>query len=277
MRPVSRGRGGLAMKAMDNASKNAGEMLEDPYAEHEQPGPSGQDHAARLRRSFRAARPIQLDLSGAILDMTIWKHSNVGTVVQVIGSGPRRGVQPAEELPEIYNALQVDQHDERKLSTEQIDVVVRGSAAHRPREPACVRLRWSLDGRDHVRGMDVRSIPVSPSRFPSGASSTRAESSTCSAEPVDEQGPVGGRRRGRRAAGRSTGQRREFDRTSSTKTRDLRDGHQGHRPARPLREAVGRTGLFGGAGVGKTVIIHGAHQQHRDGAWRLRSVFCGCR
>ena len=34
----------------------------------------------------------------------------------------------------------------------------------------------------------------------------------------------------------------------------------------------GKIGLFGGAGVGKTVLIHGAHQQHRQGARRPLGV-----
>jgi F-type H+/Na+-transporting ATPase subunit beta len=36
--------------------------------------------------------------------------------------------------------------------------------------------------------------------------------------------------------------------------RDVRDRHQGHRPAHPVRQG-GKIGLFGGAGVGKTVLI----------------------
>jgi hypothetical protein len=35
---------------------------------------------------------------------------------------------------------------------------------------------------------------------------------------------------------------------------DVRDRHQGHRPADPVRQG-GKIGLFGGAGVGKTVLI----------------------
>ncbi len=37
--------------------------------------------------------------------------------------------------------------------------------------------------------------------------------------------------------------------------RDVRDRHQGHRPARPRTCQGGKIGLFGGAGVGKTVLI----------------------
>ena len=33
----------------------------------------------------------------------------------------------------------------------------------------------------------------------------------------------------------------------------------------PYRKG-GKIGLFGGAGVGKTVLIHGAHQQRREGS-----------
>ena len=35
----------------------------------------------------------------------------------------------------------------------------------------------------------------------------------------------------------------------------------------------GKIGLFGGAGVGKTVLIHGAYLQHRHGARRLFGIY----
>ena len=53
--------------------------------------------------------------------MTLWKHSNVGRVVQIIGNVV--DVEFASgQLPAIYNALRVE--DEGELSTSKIDVTV---------------------------------------------------------------------------------------------------------------------------------------------------------
>jgi F-type H+-transporting ATPase subunit beta len=55
--------------------------------------------------------------------------------------------------------------------------------------------------------------------------------------------------------------------------RNLRNGHQGHRCARAL-ERGGKAGLFGGAGVGKTVLLtEMIHNMigHHEGV----SIFCG--
>jgi F-type H+-transporting ATPase subunit beta len=67
-------------------------------------------------------------------------------------------------------------------------------------------------------------------------------------EPVDfPDRPVN-----RRNAGRFTAPRRP--REAVDRAEDVRDRHQGHRPARAVLQG-GKIGLFGGAGVGKTVII----------------------
>jgi hypothetical protein len=68
-------------------------------------------------------------------------------------------------------------------------------------------------------------------------------------EPVDELGPVNAEEALADPPRGAADLRRAVD-----QGRDLRDGHQGHRPARPL-QAGGKIGLFGGAGVGKTVLI----------------------
>ena len=67
-------------------------------------------------------------------------------------------------------------------------------------------------------------------------------------EPVDEQGPVDATTD---PADPSPGAR---VRRPGTEGRDLRDRHQGRRSASPVPRG-GKIGLFGGAGVGKTVII----------------------
>ena len=43
----------------------------------------------------------------------------------------------------------------------------------------------------------------------------------------------------------------------------------------PLHLRGGKVGLFGGAGVGKTVLIHGAHPQYRERSTAVMSVFAG--
>ena len=67
-------------------------------------------------------------------------------------------------------------------------------------------------------------------------------------EPVDERGP--GRATKRRPIHRAAPAFTE----QSTEARDPGHRHQGHRPARPYAKG-GKIGLFGGAGVGKTVTI----------------------
>jgi F0F1-type ATP synthase beta subunit len=77
-------------------------------------------------------------------------------------------------------------------------------------------------------------------------------------EPVDERGPINVRTD--RAIHAPAP---EF--IDQSTDRDPRHRYQGHRPARPYSKG-GKIGLFGGAGVGKTVLIHGTDQQHRQAA-----------
>ena len=67
-------------------------------------------------------------------------------------------------------------------------------------------------------------------------------------EPIDERGPIGSDMT-RPDPCRGSAVRRPVDRSLDPGHR-----HQGHRPARALRQG-GKIGLFGGAGVGKTVLI----------------------
>ena len=70
----------------------------------------------------------------------------------------------------------------------------------------------------------------------------------------------------RRRRCRSTGPRRRFV-DQSTKVEIFETGIKVIDLLAPYRKG-GKIGLFGGAGVGKTVLIHGAHQQRRQGARR---------
>ena len=53
--------------------------------------------------------------------MTLWKHTNVGRVVQVIGSVVDIEFSSGQ-LPAIYNAVHI--LDEEALSTEKMDIMV---------------------------------------------------------------------------------------------------------------------------------------------------------
>ena len=81
-------------------------------------------------------------------------------------------------------------------------------------------------------------------------------------EPVDEAGPVNAQE----APRRSTAPRRPSS-DQSTKVEIFETGIKVIDLLAPYRKG-GKIGLFGGAGVGKTVLIHGAHQQRREGARR---------
>ena len=67
-------------------------------------------------------------------------------------------------------------------------------------------------------------------------------------EPIDGKGPS---RRRRATPSTATA---PIVRGPDHRDRGVRDGHQGHRPHRPFAKG-GKVGVFGGAGVGKTVII----------------------
>src|SRR3972149_3938155 len=53
--------------------------------------------------------------------MTLWKHTNVGRVVQVIGNVVDMEF-PSGQLPAIYNALRIV--DEKELSPEKLEITV---------------------------------------------------------------------------------------------------------------------------------------------------------
>ncbi len=91
-------------------------------------------------------------------------------------------------------------------------------------------------------------------------------------EPVDEMGPVGGENAADVERWPIHRLAPKFDQLEP-KTEIFETGIKVVDLLAPYVKG-GKTGLFGGAGVGQDGHHHGADQQHRDGAW-WTSVFCG--
>jgi F-type H+-transporting ATPase subunit beta len=185
-----------------------------------------------------------------------------GTVVQVIG--PVLDVEfAAEELPEIYNALKLETTNE---AGQQIELVAEVQQ-HIGRGQVRAVSMSSTDGV--TRGMKVVDTGSSIS-VPVGEPSLGRILNVLG-EPVDEMGPVGGEGAElerwpihRLAPG--------FDQLEP-KTEIFETGIKVVDLLAPYVKG-GKTGLFGGAGVGKTVIImeliNNIAMEHGG-----KSVFCG--
>ncbi len=188
-------------------------------------------------------------------------ENNVGRVVQVIG--PVLDVEFApENLPEIYNALRLTAESE---SGRAIDLVAEVQQHVGRAQVRAV----SMSSTDGVRrGMEVvdtgRAIAM-----PVGESALGRILNVLG-EPVDEQGPV---------AGGAETERWPIHRLAPSfddlepKTEIFETGIKVVDLLAPYVKG-GKTGLFGGAGVGKTVIImeliNNIAMEHGG-----RSVFCG--
>jgi F-type H+-transporting ATPase subunit beta len=185
-----------------------------------------------------------------------------GSVVQVIG--PVLDVEfAAEELPDIYNALRLETTNEagQKIS------LVAEVQQHIGRGQVRAVSMSSTDGV--TRGMAVHDTGA-PISVPVGEPSLGRILNVLG-EPVDEMGPVGGegaelvRWPIHRLAPR-------FDQLEP-KTEIFETGIKVVDLLAPYVKG-GKTGLFGGAGVGKTVIImeliNNIAMEHGG-----RSVFCG--
>src|SRR6058998_2400728 len=167
---------------------------------------------------------------------------STGKVIQVIG--PVVDVEfPQGKLPNIYSALRIDQDEDKKAGTPEIRLTLE-VAQHLGENRVRGVAMSSTDGL--VRGMPVRDTGA-PISVPVGRE-TLGRLINVLGEPVDEKGPI-----------------------TAKKTYPI------HRPAPPLEEQEtktevletgikvvdllepyskgGKVGLFGGAGVGKTVII----------------------
>jgi len=189
-------------------------------------------------------------------------EKNIGKVVQVIGPVLDVEFDP-EELPEIYNALvlrgSTEGGDDLEITAEVQQHIGRGQVR-----------AVSMSSTDGVtRGMEVVDTGQAIS-VPVGEPSLGRIMNVLG-EPVDEQGPVGN--------GDGEVERwpihREAPRFDALepKTEIFETGIKVVDLLAPYVKG-GKTGLFGGAGVGKTVIImeliNNIAMEHGG-----RSVFCG--
>ncbi len=189
-------------------------------------------------------------------------EANVGKVVQVIGPVLDVAFDP-EELPDIYNALSVESSGDNGNAVRLIAEVQQ----HIGRGMVRAVSMTSTDGV--TRGMDVVdtgsaiSVPVGPPVL--------GRILNVLGEPVDEQGPV--------VAEEGEVERWPIHREPPAfhrlepKTEVFETGIKVIDLLAPYVKG-GKTGLFGGAGVGKTVIImeliNNIAMEHGG-----RSVFCG--
>jgi len=179
-----------------------------------------------------------------------------GKVVQIIG--PVIDVEfPAQELPEIYTALRIDTEGENAIHlTAEVQ-------QHTGRNQVRAVAMSSTDGL--VRGTPVVNTG-SPIEVPVGEECL-GRIFNLLGEPIDNMGPVHAKER--RPIHRPPP---EF-KTLSTQTELFETGIKVVDLLAPYAKG-GKTGLFGGAGVGKTVIImeliNNVAKQH--GGY---SVFCG--
>jgi F-type H+-transporting ATPase subunit beta len=172
--------------------------------------------------------------------MTLWKHTNVGRVVQVIGN-----VVDVEfssgQLPAIYNALRIV--DEKELSPEKIEITVEVQqhlGENRVRTVAMQPTEGLVRGMKALDTGQAITVPV--------GRETLGRVINVLGEPVDNKGPVKGEKRYpiHRPAPDFTQQ--------STKLEMFETGIKVVDLLEPYVRG-GKVGLFGGAGVGKTVII----------------------
>ena len=183
---------------------------------------------------------------------------NVGKVVQVIGPTIDAEFDP-EHLPEIYNALALSWTDDEGTEHDLVCEVAQHIGRHQVRAVAM----GATDGVS--RGMDVTDTGQ-PISTPVG-DAPLGRILNVLGEPVDEMGPV------------EAEERWPIHRAAPTlenlepKTEIFVTGIKVVDLIAPYVRG-GKTGLFGGAGVGKTVIImeliNNIAQEYGG-----RSVFCG--
>jgi F-type H+-transporting ATPase subunit beta len=172
--------------------------------------------------------------------MTIWKHANVGRVVQVIGSVVDVEFQGGQ-LPAIYNAIRIV--DEEKLSSVPVDIIVEVEQHLGENRVRTVSMK-PTDGV--VRGMKALDTGQ-PISIPVGKECLGRVMNVLG-EPVDKLGPIESKEKLpiHRPAPTFVEQSTELEMfETGIKVIDLLEPY--------LRG--GKVGLFGGAGVGKTVII----------------------
>ena len=187
---------------------------------------------------------------------------NIGKVVQVIGPVLDVEFDP-EHLPDIYNALSLKLTGEGGQEVELVAEVQQ----HIGRGQVRAVSMTSTDGV--IRGMDAIDTG-SPITVPVGEV-VLGRILNVLGEPVDEQGPVGGDN-GEVKRWPIHRKPPKFD-ALEPKTEIFETGIKVVDLLAPYVKG-GKTGLFGGAGVGKTVIImeliNNIAMEHGG-----RSVFCG--
>ncbi len=172
--------------------------------------------------------------------MTLWKHANVGQVVQVIGNVVDLEFTSGQ-LPAIFNALRIV--DEKELSSEKLEIVVEVQQHLGENRVRTVAMQPT---EGVVRGMKALDTGQ-PITVPVGRE-TLGRVINVLGEPVDSLGPVKSDKRYpiHRPAPGFTKQ--------STKLEMFETGIKVVDLLEPYVRG-GKVGLFGGAGVGKTVII----------------------
>ena len=183
--------------------------------------------------------------------MTLWKHTNVGRVVQIIGNVV--DIEFANgQLPAIYNAVRIV--DEGELSTEKLEVTVEVQQHLGENRVRTVAMQ-PTDGL--VRGMKALDTGQ-PITVPVGRE-TLGRVINVLGEPVDKKGEI------------KTDKRLPIHRPAPefiNQSTKLEMSETGIKVIDLLEPYVkgGKVGLFGGAGVGKTVIImeliHNIATQH---------------
>jgi F-type H+/Na+-transporting ATPase subunit beta len=167
-------------------------------------------------------------------------EQNVGRVVQVIG--PVIDVEFAQgKLPAIYNAVEVK--EEGKKTGVRIDVITEVAQHLGENRVRCISMK-PTDGM--VRGMKAVDLGV-PISVPVG-DQTLGRILNVVGEPVDGKGPVNAKERWpiHREPPSYEDQSTEVEMfETGIKVVDLLEPYS----------KGGKTGLFGGAGVGKTVIV----------------------
>jgi F-type H+-transporting ATPase subunit beta len=172
--------------------------------------------------------------------MTLWKHTNIGRVTQVIGAVIDVEFESGN-LPAVYNGVRVV--DEEKLSVVPVDIIVEVEQHLGENRVRCVAMQ-PTDGV--VRGMKALDTGQ-PIAVPVGRS-TLGRVMNVLGEPVDKLGPITAEKRYpiHRPAPAFVDQNTNLEMfETGIKVVDLLEPY--------LRG--GKIGLFGGAGVGKTVII----------------------
>ncbi len=172
--------------------------------------------------------------------MTLWKHTNVGHVVQIIGNVVDVEF-PNGQLPAIYNAIRIV--DEGELSTEKLEVTVEVQQHLGENRVRTVAMQ-PTDGL--VRGMKALDTGQ-PITVPVGRE-TLGRVINVLGEPIDKKGEI------------KTDKRLPIHRPAPGFTQQstkLEMSETGIKVIDLLEPYVkgGKVGLFGGAGVGKTVII----------------------